>query len=66
MKGSLIVLLFFIGGCLLGITGVLPFNLQQGNLTLYILYALMLQVGISIGSSKNLTGILQSLRPNTC
>ena len=63
MKGSLIVLLFFIGGCLLGITGVLPFNLQQGNLTLYILYALMLQVGISIGSSKNLPGILQSLRP---
>ena len=48
---------------LLGITGVLPFNLQQGNLTLYILYSLMLQVGISIGSSKNLTGILQSLRP---
>lgn len=34
------------------------------NLSMYILYALMLQVGISIGSNKNLKFLIKSLRPN--
>lgn len=63
MKGSIIVLLFFAAGCVLGVMNLLPFSLEGSNLTMYILYALMLQVGISIGSSKNLTQILKSLRP---
>ena len=49
MKGSIIVLLFFAAGCLLGVMGWLPFNPEGSNLTLYMLYALMLQVGLSIG-----------------
>ena len=48
MKGSIIVLLFFVAGCILGVMGWLPFDLKQSNLTMYILYALMLQVGLSI------------------
>ena len=36
---------------------------KAGNLTLYMLYALMLQVGLSIGSSKDLKFIVGSLRP---
>ena len=52
MKGSIIVLLFFVAGCLLGVTEWLPFDMKESNLTLYILYALMLQVGLSIGSSR--------------
>lgn len=63
MKGSLIVLMFFIAGCILGLLDWLPFDLQQSNLTMYILYALMLQVGLSIGSSKDLKYILADLRP---
>lgn len=63
MKGSLLVLLFFLVGCLLGIADMLPLDKLQGNLTLYILYALMLQVGISIGCSKNLKSIVSQLRP---
>lgn len=63
MKGSLLVLVFFLIGCLLGIADMLPWDKLQGNLTLYILYALMLQVGISIGCSKNLKSIVSQLRP---
>lgn len=63
MKGSLLVLVFFLIGCLLGIADMLPLDKLQGNLTLYILYALMLQVGINIGCSKNLKSIVSQLRP---
>lgn len=63
MKGSLLVLVFFLIGCLLGIADMLPLDKLQGNPTLYILYALMLQVGISIGCSKNLKSIVSQLRP---
>ena len=62
MKGSIIVLLFFAAGCLLGVMGWLPFNPEGSNLTLYMLYALMLQVGLSIGSSKDLKFFVGSLR----
>ena len=62
MKGSIIVLLFFVAGCILGVMGWLPFDLKQSNLTMYILYALMLQVGLSIGSSKDLKYIISDHR----
>lgn len=63
MKGSLIVLVFFVTGCVLGALDLLPFGRPHASLTMYILYALMLQVGISIGSSKNLKSILSELQP---
>ena len=59
MKDSLIVTAFFIIGCLLGVFIGLPFDTHQ--ISMYILYALMLQVGISIGSNKNLRAILQTI-----
>ena len=46
MKDSLIVLGFFVGGCLLGALGYLPVDLKTGNMSIYILYALMFQIGI--------------------
>lgn len=58
MKGSLIVLLFFMAGCLLGVFDIIPLDLQKTNLSMYILYAIMLQVGLSIGSSKDLKSII--------
>ena len=63
MKGSLIVLLFFMAGCILGIMDIIPLDLQKSNLSMYILYALMLQVGLSIGSSKDLKSIVKDIRP---
>lgn len=62
MKSSLIVVTFFCIGCLVGIFNDFQFDMH--NLSMYILYALMLQVGISIGSNKNLKFLIKSLRPN--
>ena len=52
MKGSLIVILFFCVGCVMGLFN--KFEFDTHTVSMYILYALMLQVGISIGSNKNL------------
>ena len=59
MKGSIIVLILFITGCLLGTLGTLPFDAH--SVSMYILYALMLQVGVSIGSNRNLKDIISSM-----
>lgn len=60
MKGSLVVTAFFVLDCLLGFIGILPFEVH--DLSMYILYALMFQVGISIGSNKNLKELVGALR----
>ena len=52
MKGSLIVILFFCIGCIMGFFNKFEFDTHA--VSMYILYGLMLQVGISIGSNKNL------------
>lgn len=63
MKGSLIVVGFFALGCLLGWSGYLPEAIVQNDLTVYVLYLLMFQVGLSIGSDKQLKEILTNIRP---
>lgn len=63
MKGSLIVVAFFALGCLLGWSGALPDAVVKNDLTVYVLYLLMFQVGLSIGSDKKLKEILTSIRP---
>lgn len=63
MKGSLIVVGFFALGCLLGWSGHLPAAVLENDITVYVLYLLMFQVGLSIGSDKKLKEILTSIRP---
>lgn len=63
MKGSLTVVAFFVLGCIWGWSGYLPDVLVKNNVTMYVLYFLMLQVGLSIGSDKKLKEILYSIRP---
>lgn len=63
MKGSLIVVAFFVLGCLLGGSGWLPDAMAKADFTEYVLYLLMFQVGLSIGSDKKLKEILKSIRP---
>lgn len=63
MKGSLIVVGFFILGCLLGWSGNLPAVILENDFTIYVLYLLMFLVGISIGSDKKLKQILSSISP---
>ena len=63
MKGSLIIVGAFAIGCVAGVMGWLPEWLQGGDVTMWILYALMLQVGISVGSDSRLKEILHTLSP---
>ena len=57
MKGSLIVVGFFALGCLLGWSGWLPDVVIENDIMVYVLYLLMFQVGLSIGSDKKLKDI---------
>ncbi|MBO5043857.1 MAG: lysine exporter LysO family protein [Alistipes sp.] len=61
MKGSLIIVGAFVIGCVAGAGGWLPEWLLGGDVTMWILYALMLQVGIGIGSDERLKEILRTL-----
>ena len=53
----------FIIGCVAGAGGWLPEWLMGGDVTMWVLYALMLQVGIGIGSDSRLKEILRTLSP---
>lgn len=59
MKGSLIILAFFIVGVFVGFNGIIPAELLKEEWNTYVLYALMLLVGITIGYDREL---LVSLR----
>lgn len=59
MKGSLIIVSFFVIGVLLGRFVELPAFMTADDPTLYALYVLMFLVGISIGSDKK---ALQALK----
>ncbi len=63
MKGSFIVVAFFAIGCLLG-WGLSLWDISiTTDITPYVLYLLMFQVGLSIGSDKKLKDILKSINP---
>ena len=53
MKGSLIVVGFFALGCLLGWSGWLPDVVIENDITVYVLYLLMFQVGINSVNNKS-------------
>ncbi|MDO5751374.1 MAG: lysine exporter LysO family protein [Rothia sp. (in: high G+C Gram-positive bacteria)] len=61
LRQSLLVVVLFVLGCVLGATVDRAWRVH--DLSLYLLYALMLQVGISIGCSDNLKGLFRTFRP---
>lgn len=61
MKGSLIIVGFFILGIAAGLSGMVPESLIDGDLTFYALCALLLCVGIGIGSDRNIVTKFKSL-----
>ena len=63
MKGSMIIVGAFVVSCVAGAGGWLPEWLMGGDVTMWVLYALMLQVGIGIGSDSRLKEILRTLSP---
>lgn len=60
MKNSVFVLLVLGLGVILGISLPVPDSLLDKHLSTYILYALMLQVGISVGCSDSLKKIVRN------
>ena len=52
MKGSVVIISFFILGVLLGRFNLLPDTLLNNDFSIYALYLLMFLVGISIGSDE--------------
>ena len=65
MKGSILIVGAFVAGCIVGRLGWLPNWWLGGALSLWVLYALMLQVGIGIGSDSRLKEIFRSITPRT-
>ena len=62
-SGGFIVVAFFALGCVCGWIGFVPEMLTDGKVAMWVLYLLMIQVGMSIGSDKRLREILSGLRP---
>ncbi len=65
MKGSILIVGSFVAGCVVGRLGWLPNWWLGGALSLVVLYALMFQVGMGIGSDSRLKEILRSITPRT-
>ena len=64
MKGSLIIVSFFIAGVLTGFYGWIPADLFSGtDLSYYALCALMFFVGLSVGSDTKTLKSFRSLNP---
>ncbi|HOG20415.1 MAG TPA: LysO family transporter, partial [Salinivirgaceae bacterium] len=61
MLGSLIILIFFVIGTLVGYYDILPFDLQNYDADKYTLYLLMFLVGIGIGSNKESLSIIKKI-----
>lgn len=61
MKGSIIILFFFVIGLFTGIYDLLPEHFSQNDYSLYALYLLMFLVGIGIGSNKKSLILIRSV-----
>lgn len=63
MKGSLIIIGFFILGTLCGVYHLIPYDFSECNLSYYALCALMFSVGISVGNDPQTLRNFRSLNP---
>ncbi len=63
MKTSLVILFFFLMGILSAWSGIIPDGIVNDDVTLFLLYFLMICVGISLGCDSRLREIFATLRP---
>lgn len=63
MKGSLIIIVFFILGVLCGVYHLIPYDFTQGHFSYYALCALMFSVGLSVGNDPQTLRNFRSLNP---
>jgi uncharacterized membrane protein YbjE (DUF340 family) len=62
MKTSLIILAFFGAGIAMGVSGRLPAEFAAADYTEYVLYALLLCVGVSLGGDSHVWTALKDRR----
>lgn len=63
MKGSLIIIAFFIVGCIVGVLHIIPIDIVKYDVSLYALYALMFCVGFSIGNDPQTIQRFRAINP---
>lgn len=63
MKGSLIIIVFFIAGILFGITDIIPSEISDSEVSFYALCVLMFCVGLGIGNDPQTIRNFRSLNP---
>lgn len=63
MKGSLIIVAFFVVGTLCGVYHVIPYDFTGSKLSYYALCALMFSVGLGIGNDPQTLRNFRSLNP---
>lgn len=63
LKGSLIIVGFFAVGTVVGVSGVLPFNLAETSISFCALAALMFSVGLSMGNDPQTLKNFRQLNP---
>lgn len=63
MKGSLIIVGFFVLGALCGVYHLIPYDFTQSKLSFYALCALMFSVGVSVGNDPLTLRNFRSLNP---
>ncbi len=63
MKGSLIIVGFFVLGIVCGMYRLIPFHVADSDLTFYALGALMFSVGISVGNDPQTLHNFRTLNP---
>ena len=63
LRGSLVIVAFFVAGCVAGLFALVPFDVAGARVSTYVLYALMFCVGITLGSDTALAGRVRRLDP---
>lgn len=63
MKGSLIIVGFFVLGALCGVYHLIPYDFTQSKLSFYALCAFMFSVGVSVGNDPQTLRNFRSLNP---
>lgn len=62
MKGSLIIVGFFVLGLMLGVTEYIPEFLRESELSTYALYILMFLVGVTVGADKAALKVIRTVK----
>lgn len=63
MKGSILILVSFVAGALVGLYHILPESLHNSDYTIYVLVSLLFLLGVSIGYDKSLFSTLRQSKP---